>query len=174
MKSKENIVFLGMMGSGKSSIGSLISKKLKLDFFDIDQLIEKKFNTKISKMFEERGEKFFREIEEKITLEILKNKNVVVALGGGAFLNKKIRNEILKNHNSIWLKWDTETLLKRIKNNPKRPIAFKLKKNELIDLIKKRSNIYSKALYKINCNNRAKAEIVNEILNIYETKKINS
>ena len=172
MKSKENIVFLGMMGSGKSSIGSLISKKLKLDFFDIDQLIEKKFNTKISKMFEERGEKFFREIEEKITLEILKNKNVVVALGGGAFLNKKIRIEILKNHNSIWLKWDTETLLKRIKNNPKRPIAYNSTSSELINLIKKRSDIYSKALYNINCNDLTKKQIIEKVIEIYETIKI--
>ena len=63
MKSKENIVFLGMMGSGKTSIGKLISKKLKLDFFDIDQLIEKKLSMQIAKIFEEKGEIFFRKIE---------------------------------------------------------------------------------------------------------------
>ena len=90
MKSKGNIVFLGMMGSGKTSIGSLVSKKFKMDFYDTDQLIEKKLNTKISKIFQEKGEKFFRNLEEKITLQILRNKNIVVALGGGTFLNKKI------------------------------------------------------------------------------------
>ena len=174
MKSKENLVFLGMMGSGKTSIGFLVSKKLNLDFFDTDQLIEKEIGMKISKIFEIKGEKYFREIEEKITLKTLKIKKIVISLGGGAFLNKNIRDEILINHTSFWLKSNSKILIKRIKNNPKRPIAFKLKKNELIDLITKRSNIYSKALYKINCNNRAKAEIVNEILNIYETKKTNS
>ena len=97
MKSKENIVFLGMMGSGKTSIGSIVSKKLKLDFYDTDQHIEKLLNTKISKIFQDKGEKFFRKYEEKITLQILQNKNIIVALGGGAFLNKKIRNEILQN-----------------------------------------------------------------------------
>jgi len=67
MKSKENIVFLGMMGSGKSSIGSLISKKLNLDFYDTDKEIEKKIGMKISKIFREKGEFFFRKFEEKIS-----------------------------------------------------------------------------------------------------------
>ena len=172
MKSKENIVFLGMMGSGKTSIGSIISKKLKLDFYDTDHHIEKLLNIKISKIFQDKGEKFFREHEEKITLQILRNKNIVVALGGGAFLNKKIRDEILQNHNSFWLKWDNDVLLKRIKNNPKRPIAFKSTNAQLVKLIKKRSNIYSKALYNIDCNNLTKTQIVNKIIKIYETNNI--
>ena len=71
MKSSKNIVFLGMMGSGKTSIGFLISKKLKLDFFDIDNYIENNLGMKISKIFKNKGEKFFREYEEKITLNIL-------------------------------------------------------------------------------------------------------
>ena len=74
MKSSKNIVFLGMMGSGKTSIGFLISRKLKLDFFDIDNHIENNLGMKISKIFKEKGEKFFREYEEKITLNILKKK----------------------------------------------------------------------------------------------------
>ena len=75
MKLKENLVFLGMMGSGKTSIGSIISKKLNLDFYDIDQEIEKNHGMKIFKIFEIKGEVFFRELEEKITLTILKKKN---------------------------------------------------------------------------------------------------
>ncbi len=74
MKSKENIVFLGMMGSGKSSLGYLISKKLNLDFYDTDNVIERKIGMKISKIFKEKGEFFFRRVEEKISLEILKKK----------------------------------------------------------------------------------------------------
>ena len=102
MKSKKNIVFLGMMGSGKTSIGKLTSKKLKLDFYDIDELIENKLKKKISEIFALKGEKFFRTIEEKITLKILKQKQkVVVSLGGGAFLNKNIQREILNNHISF-------------------------------------------------------------------------
>ena len=168
MKSKENIVFLGMMGSGKSNIGYLVSKKLKLDFKDIDLIIEDKLQMTISDIFRIKGEKFFRNFEEKITLKLLKEDKTIISLGGGAFINLKIREEVLKNHFSFWLKWTSKTLIKRIQNSPKRPISYKATQNELINLIKKRSNIYSKANYKINCENLSKNEIVNKVINIYE------
>ena len=91
MKSNKNLVLLGMMGSGKSSIGLIVSKKLNIEFIDVDDEIEKKLNMKISKIFENKGEKYFRKIEEEITLKILKNKKTVISLGGGAFLNNKIQ-----------------------------------------------------------------------------------
>ena len=169
MKSKENLVFLGMMGSGKTSIGSLVAKKLKLNFIDVDKEIEKELGISIPKIFEIEGEDYFRKIEEKITLKTLKINLTVISLGGGAFINKVIRKEVLKNHISFWLNWSAETLLNRIKNSKKRPIAFKSTDNELIDLIKKRSNIYSKALYEIKCDKMSKNEIVKKVLKNYET-----
>ena len=169
MKSKENLVFLGMMGSGKSSIGSLTAKKLGIKFIDVDKEIERELGLSISKIFETKGEDYFRKFEEKTTLKILKNNSVVVSLGGGAFINKVIRKEILKNHISFWLNWNNETLLSRIKNSKKRPLAINSTENELIDLIKKRSNIYSKALYEIKCDKLSKNEIVKQVLKNYET-----
>ena len=168
MKSKENLVFLGMMGSGKSSIGLLVAKKLKLDFIDVDKEIEKELGISISKIFEQKGEDYFRKIEEKITLKVLKINSIVISLGGGGFINKIIRKEVLKNHISFWLNWNNQILLNRIKNSKKRPIAFNSKDDELIDLIKKRSNIYSKALYEIKCDKLSKSEIVKKVLENYE------
>ena len=168
MKSKENLVFLGMMGSGKSSIGSIISKKLNIDFIDIDEEIEKNLGMTISKIFEIKGEKYFRKIEETITLRILKKNKIVISLGGGGFLNNKIKKEILDNHISFWLNWDIKSLINRIKDSKKRPVAFNATTNELANLIKKRSIVYSKAMYKINCENLSKNEVVNNILKIYE------
>ncbi len=168
MKSKKNLVFLGMMGSGKTSIGLIVSKKLNIEFIDIDKEIETKLGMKITQIFEDKGEKYFRDIEEEITLKILKNKKKVISLGGGAFLNRKINKEIIENHISFWLNWDTKTLLNRIKNSYKRPLAFKSTKNELIRLINNRSITYSKAHYKINCEGLSKNEVVNNILGIYE------
>ena len=169
MKSKKNLVFLGMMGSGKSSIGSLVAKKLKLKFVDIDREIEKNLKITIRKIFETKGEDYFRKIEEKITLKKLKLNTLVVALGGGAFINKNIRKEVLKNNISFWLNWDDKILIKRIKNNRKRPLTIDATDNDLIDLIKNRNNIYSKALYEIKCDNLTKNEIVDKIHKIYET-----
>ena len=169
MKSKENIVFLGMMGSGKTSIGSIVSRRLNLNFFDIDQVIEKNQDMKVAKIFETQGENFFREIEKKITLDTLRNKKGVIALGGGAFMNKIIKKEVLENHLSFWLNWDNDTIINRIKNSKKRPLAVNSSRNKLIEIIKKRSLIYSKALYKINCENLTKQEIARKIIKIYET-----
>ena len=88
--------------------------------------------------------------------------------GGGAFMNNKIRKKVLSNNFSFWLNWNAETLLKRIKKNKKRPIAFNSSDTELMSLIKSRSKIYSKAQIKINCNNLKKSEIIEKILKIYE------
>jgi len=133
MKSKENLVFLGMMGSGKSSIGSLVAKKLKLNFIDIDKEIEKNYNTTIKKIFEIKGEDYFRKIEEQTTLKKLQLSSTVISLGGGAFTNSNIRKEIIKNHISFWLNWNYKILINRIKNSRKRPLAFNATGTELID-----------------------------------------
>ena len=169
MKSKKNLVLCGMSASGKSSIGHLVSKRLNINFVDIDKIIEKKMKMKIFDIFKKKGENFFRKLEEKTTIKFLKSYNNIISLGGGAFLNEKIRKEIISNHLSFWLNWNTETLLNRIKSSKKRPLAFNATENELIDLIKKRSNIYSKALYEIKCDKLSKIEIIRKVLKNYET-----
>ena len=169
MNSKKNLVFLGMMGSGKSSIGYLISKKLNLIFSDIDNLIEEDSKISITEIFKIKGENYFRNLEEKVTLKALKGSNKVISLGGGGFINNKIRKEVLMNHFSFWLDWDELVLLKRIKDSKKRPLAFQATDREIKQLIKKRAKIYSNAQFKINCNNLTKTEIVKKIIEIYES-----
>ena len=168
MNSNKNLVFVGMMGSGKSSIGSLVSKKLNLPFLDIDSVIVENIGMSVSEIFQKKGEDYFRNQEEKITLKCLKKIKSVVSLGGGGFINTKIRKEILANHFSFWLNWDESILIKRIKDSKKRPLAFKSTDKELRALIKNRSRIYSKAQFKINCNKLTKTEIVRKIIKIYE------
>ena len=167
MKSK-NLVLLGMMGSGKSIIGSLISKKLKLKFIDIDNVIEKEANMNIAEIFKKKGENFFRNLEEKITIKLLESSNVVISLGGGGFVNEKIRKEVITNNFSFWLNWNNTTLFNRIKNSYKRPITFYLSNQELLELIEKRKKIYSKADFEVNCNKLSKTEIVKKIIILYE------
>ena len=168
MNSKKNLVFLGMMGSGKSSIGNLVSKKLDLPFVDVDNLIVEDAGMSISEIFEKKGENYFRNLEEKTTLKCLKKIKNVISLGGGGFINAKIRKEILTDHFSFWLNWDDSTLIRRIKNSKKRPLVFKATDQEIRKIIKYRSKIYSNAQFKINCNKLTKAEIVKKIIKIYE------
>ena len=168
MKSNKNLVFLGMMGSGKSSIGNLISKKLDLPFIDVDSLIEENAGMSISEIFKKNGENYFRNLEEKITLKCLKKIKSVISLGGGGFINSKIRKEVLTNHFSFWLNWDESILIRRIKGSKKRPLVFKSTDQEIRTIIKKRLKIYSNAQFKINCNKLTKTEIVKKIIKIYE------
>ena len=167
---KKNLVLIGMMGSGKSTIGRLLSNRTSLNLIDTDKLIEKETKLEIKDIFQKKGENFFRKIEEKITLNSLKFSNNIIAIGGGAFLNDKIREKIRNNCISVWLKCSEQTLISRIKNSKKRPKAYLLKDKDLIKLINNRSKIYSKADYKINCDSLTKKEITNKILKIYEKK----
>ena len=168
MKSNNNLVLLGMMGSGKSTIGRLLSKNLNIELIDVDEIIEKEEGCKISEIFEKKGEICFRKIEEKITLKLLGSNKKIISLGGGGFINDNIRNEVLSNHISFWLDWNNSTLINRIKRSKKRPIAFNLTENQIKKIISERSKIYSMANYKINCEKFSKDEIVKKIKDIYE------
>ena len=170
MKSNKNIVLLGMMGSGKSTIGYLLSNKINSDFYDIDKIIEEEEGLKITEIFENKGENYFRKIEEKICLKILKFNKKIISLGGGSFLNNKIREEIQNNHVSFWLNWNTSTIIRRIKKNKNIPILKGMSENEINKLIIKRKKIYEKAHLKINCENLSKNEIINKIIKLYEGK----
>ena len=171
MNLNKNIVLIGMMGSGKSTIGFLLSKYLDLNFIDVDKIIEKKAGLKIYNIFEKKGEAYFRNLEEKITLKLLKNnKKNIISLGGGGFLNKNIKKEVLNNNFSFWLSWKNSTIIKRIFKSKKRPLAFQLDKNDLEKMIIERSKVYSEANFKIKCENLTKNMIVNQIINLYEKK----
>jgi len=121
-----------------------------------------------SKIFKKNGENYFRSLEEKITLKALKDINSVISLGGGSFINDKIRKIILTNHFSFWLNVDQSVLLSRIRHSKHRPLTIDSTDQEIKKIIKERSKIYSKAQFKINCNKLTKNEIVKKIIKIYE------
>ena len=166
---KKNLVLLGMMAVGKSTIAKIVAKKLSLQFIDTDENIENNNAMKIKDIFEKRGEKFFRAEEEKEVLKCLKRENCIIALGGGAFLNNKIRNNILETAISIWLDVDIKTLAKRAKWNKKRPL---LKKSNNYKMIKKiyqeRKGIYKLANHKIKCDKMNKYDLTKKIISLYE------
>ena len=158
-----------MMGVGKSTLGKIVAKKVGLKFIDTDANIEENCLMKISEIFKRKGEKFFRSEEEKEVLKSLKENNSVIALGGGAFLNKSVRDSILKNAISIWLDIDLKDINKRIKWNKKRPLLNKENSQKKInELYNKRKNIYKLANHKIDCDNLDKENIAKKIIIFYE------
>tara|TARA_B100000401_G_C52586630_1_gene615227 strand:+ start:16 stop:528 length:513 start_codon:yes stop_codon:yes gene_type:complete len=168
MKLNKNLVLVGMMGSGKSLIGKILSKKLNFDFIDTDKKIEEIEHKTISEIFKENGEKYFRELEEIESIKSLKLNKKVIALGGGGYINSTIRKCVLQRCVSFWLNWKNETLINRIQHSKKRPLAMKMSNLELEKLINSRSTMYNLSNYKINCDKLDKKQIVKKIINFYE------
>ena len=166
---KKNLVLLGMMAVGKTTLGKIVAKKQELKFIDIDESIEKKNSMTIKEIFKKKGEKFFRIEEEKEVLKSLEKNNCVIALGGGAFMNKTVRENILKNAISIWLSVDIKTLNQRIKWNRKRPL-LKEENNQkkITELYAERKNIYKLANHQIACDTLSKKNIAEKIIALYE------
>ena len=166
---RKNLVLLGLMGVGKTTLGKIVAKKTGLKFIDTDTNIEENCLMKISEIFKKKGEKFFRLEENKEVLKSLKKSNSVIALGGGAFMDKTIRDSILKNAVSIWLDADLKDLNKRIKWSNKRPLLNEENNQKKINkLYDERKNIYKLANHKINCDNQSKESIAKKIITFYE------
>ena len=168
---KKNLTLTGMMGVGKTTIGKILSELLSMQFIDIDKIIEKKHNMTISKIFELRGEDYFRRLEEDNTLEQAKKKNVIISLGGGAFMNSNIREEILLNSKSFWLNTNLEIIKGRVKKSQKRPLLNNDNfKKTLEQIYHERKDFYALADHKIECNKQKPKLIANIIIKIYENR----
>ena len=157
------------MAVGKTTLGKIVAKKQELKFIDIDASIEKKNSMTIKEIFKKKGEKFFRMEEENEMLKSLEKNNCVIALGGGAFMNKTVRENILKNAISIWLNIDIKTLNQRVKWNQKRPLLKEENgQTKIMKLYAERKDIYKLANHKIACDNLSKEDIAEKIIALYE------
>lgn len=157
-----NIVLVGLMGAGKSTVGKALAKDLKYDFIDIDEEIVKSEKMSINDIFKLKSETYFRELETKTIEKFAQSNNVVISLGGGAFENKKNQTILLNTSKVFYLKASIETLFERIKTDNSRPL---LKcddpKEKLKELLKKREPNYTKAHYTIDANNSLEQIIKN-------------
>ena len=160
------------MGAGKTTIGKILAKKLKYNFVDVDKLIEATEGTSINLIFKNKSENYFREIENDLTLSELKKNNSVISLGGGAFINNKIRKKAKKFSISFWLDVPIKELIKRLKKNKQRPLLFDKNNDEEVKRIYfDRKKIYNEADHRIKCDYLKSEEIVNIILSLYEKSR---
>ena len=156
------------MGSGKTTLGKILSKKLDKIFYDSDQVIEEKLGVDVPMIFEYEGEEGFREREKDILKELVDIQNIVLATGGGIILSKSNRDLLAKNGIVIYLKSNQKDLILRMKNDKTRPLL----KNGNIDLIikklcKEREPLYEEiADFEIMTKNKRVHEVVNEIIRI--------
>ncbi len=163
---KKFIALLGFMGVGKTSVGRGLSKKLNFFHIDTDNEIEKTKNMKIKNIFDFYGENYFRELEQEVILKIINNSaNSVLSLGGGSFLNIKIREMIKKNCISVWLDANIDVIFNRIENSKNiRPVFSRINNKEDLEvLLNKRNLIYKEADIRVKTGDFTKNRLVNMI-----------
>ena len=169
---------IGMMGAGKSKLGYIVSKSLNVNFYDIDDLIEKDLNTSIKELFKSHGEAYFRRVEEakiKIVINnaISRNEKAIVSIGGGAFDNQHSRELLLKNTKVIWLNVPTDILIKRIGDGSKRPMIKGNVEKSITEILSKRVKYYSLSHHQLNAYNLTQKQITKKMIQFIspETKK---
>jgi len=166
----KKIILLGYMGSGKSTIAKSLAAKVGLPHLDLDEIIEKRENTTLKKLFANKGELYFRKVEHEVLSELMNNKNsFILSLGGGTpcYANN---HETVKGENkeSIYLSASIDTLYARLHNeNENRPLIANKSEDEMKEFIAKnlfdRSYYYNQAKYKVAIDNKPVGEIVSEI-----------
>jgi len=141
-----SVVLVGMMGAGKSTIGRRISARLGLPFLDADAEIEAAAGMSIPDIFESRGEPDFRDGEARVIARLLDSGPAVLATGGGAFMRQETRDRIRYKAVSIWLKADTDIIMRRVKRRSDRPLLQTPDPEATVDrLISEREPVYQQA-----------------------------
>jgi shikimate kinase len=122
MRLKKSVVMVGMMGAGKTAVGTQLSRLLSVPFIDSDDEIVKAANRSIAEIFERDGEAFFRQKETQVLGRLLEGPPSVLSTGGGAFLAPDNRKMIAARGVSVWLRADLELLWNRVRHKSTRPL----------------------------------------------------
>src|SRR5262245_53370547 len=160
-----SLVLVGMMGAGKTSVGKRLAAKLGPPFVDADAEIEAGAQLTISEIFERFGEAYFREGERKVIARLLMSGPMVLATGGGAFMNPATRENIARHGVSIWLKPSFDVLLARVRKKSNRPLLKTADPEQTLrELLEGRSPIYALADFTIESLDAAHDSVVEAIL----------
>lgn len=163
-----NIILIGFMGSGKSSVGKVLAEKLQRDFIDMDDEIEGMANKTINDIFAEYGEEHFRELETSYLEKIAMQKNKVIATGGGVVLKEENIELLKKIGTVVFLSTPLEKLIKNLTDDTQRPLLNVKDKEEVVgNLLKKREEIYFNAASMIiQTKDKGINEVADEIIKL--------
>ncbi|MBU0583071.1 MAG: shikimate kinase [Alphaproteobacteria bacterium] len=160
-----SIVFVGLMGAGKTAIGRKVASALGLPFLDSDHEIESVSRMSIPDLFAQYGEAEFRALEQRVILRVLENGPQVLATGGGAFMNEQTREAIAANGISVWLKADVDVLLERVSKKQNRPLLQNADPRGVLErLIAERHPVYAHADITVPTRDDRREVIAGEVI----------
>ena len=165
---EKNIIFVGLMGSGKTTIGKQVSKALDMEFFDTDHAVEVKTGVNIATIFELEGEEGFRLREHSLLVDLMDNQKKVIATGGGIVLKGENRKLLRQLGAVVYLRSNIKDLILRLKNDKTRPLIQNVNLDEKFnELFKARDPLYIEvADYIIDTKNKKVSDIKNEVLEL--------
>lgn len=167
-----HVVLIGFMGTGKSTVASALAERLGREKVDLDAAIEEAEGTTIPVIFAEKGEPYFRRAETEALRRVLEGKTAkIVATGGGAVLAEENRRLMLENGFVVALTADEETIVRRVKDDPNRPLLKGDVRERVATLLETRKTAYDFAHMKIDTSHRSVDEIADAIVERLQSAK---
>lgn len=164
-----NIILVGFMGTGKTTIGRALADRLNIDFVDMDVELEARAGKPIPRVFAEDGEPVFRRMERDLVVELARRSNLVVAAGGGIVLNPDNIRDFSAMGRVICLKAAPDEILRRVSGSSHRPLLEQGDKEERIrKLLQQRQHFYDAIPCQVDTTGKTVTEVVAEVLKIYE------
>jgi shikimate kinase len=160
---KENIALIGFMGSGKTTVGRVLSKQLEMKFVDLDKLVAAREKKTIPEIFEEKGEEYFRRLEREIVAEESRDNNTVISTGGGIIIDNENIKNLKKSSFVVYLDCEIDCIYERIKHSKTRPLILNAE-----NVYEKINELYErrKMLYTISADYTVK---IDKNSNLYDT-----
>lgn len=163
---KNRSIFLaGFMGTGKSTVGRLLAKKLGYSFTDLDEELVRQAGCSIPEIFKSEGEQGFRQREKDGLSKLIRPEGIILATGGGAVLDQENRNLLIQNGYLVGLLADEQTIWERIGTDPNRPLLQgKHARQRIHDLLQQRLKVYEALPYCVDTQNMSPEQVVDQIL----------
>jgi shikimate kinase len=164
-----NLILVGFMGTGKTTVGKIVASRLNMEFVDMDDVIEQRRGETIPQIFERYGEKFFRQLEHELVIELARRQGLVISTGGGIVLNQANIQIFSQTGVVICLQASPETVLQRVGNDPHRPLlAGSDRMSRIRELLERRRPYYNAIPYQVDTNELTIDEVVEKVINIYK------
>lgn len=165
-----NIVLVGFMGSGKTTVGQLISDKTGMPLIDMDSMIVERAGKSINDIFADEGEAHFRSLERSMVQELAATEGHVISTGGGIVLNPDNIADFEKTGLVVCLLVDAETVLDRVRHDTSRPLLAGDKEARIIELLESRKALYEALTHTIDTSGRpSPVPTAQEIIDLYQS-----